>query len=488
MLDGLRFWVYKQILSLLTLVAFRGQKVTPLDTPVDGRVEVVPYSEAFPDLPVPGLFVPTAFPPGDHAGTRERRIAGQDKLLAVLQRVVPRTTPPVPADERAFVKAVYPRWFRKAWPVPPTVAPRLASAPDLLAELATTGPFGSYLRASGSSYELDLSWMDPHPVAPGLLPVGGRAVLDVVDGALVTTSVTSQPALLAALNEDLTTFRHNTSVHLTMLTSFAVASTNCLPGAHPVRRLLHHCFNTVLIGNVEVATAQVAADGFSASIFSHEAPALLEMLTDHVGRFDFWDFEPTTQFARRRTRVTPFPYPYRDNVLALWEPTLDYVTAYVDLYYADDDAVAVDLSIRAWAAELERLLPNGIAFEPTRDWLARFCATLIHVSTVEHDVLNNVVWNYSTLSWLVPTVVPASGELMDQRRAFDLIATIIGTWKPYNMLLSADIAKLALDEPAAEVMRSWITALDRVQDAMTAEGPEDLSLSYPAQLNVSISN
>ena len=42
---------------------------------------------------------------------------------------------------------------------------------------------------------------------------------------------------------------------------------------------------------------------------------------------------------------------------------------------------------------------------------------------------------------------------MDQRRAFDLIATIIGTWKPYNMLLTADIPKLALDPAAAAVMQ-----------------------------------
>ena len=44
------------------------------------------------------------------------------------------------------------------------------------------------------------------------------------------------------------------------------------------------------------------------------------------------------------------------------------------------------------------------------DWLARVCATLIHVSSVEHDIVNNVVWNYSTLGWQIPTVVPLSGE------------------------------------------------------------------------------
>ncbi len=81
----------------------------------------------------------------------------------------------------------------------------------------------------------------------------------VRDGRLATESVGlegvtpehARAAYLAALNEDLTTFRHNVSVHLAMLTSFALASTNHLEAAHPVRRLLHHCFHTVLIGNVE---------------------------------------------------------------------------------------------------------------------------------------------------------------------------------------------------------------------------------------------
>ena len=101
-------------------------------------------------------------------------------------------------------------------------------------------------------------------------------------------------------------------------------------------------------------------------------------------------------------------------------------------------------------------MPNGVAIPVggiTFDWLTRLCATLIHVSTVEHDILNNVVWNYSTFGWLIPTVVPLSGEPMDQRRAFDMVATLIPTWKPYNMLLTSDVPALALDDRAAAVMK-----------------------------------
>ncbi|HLY81804.1 MAG TPA: lipoxygenase family protein, partial [Acidimicrobiales bacterium] len=260
---------------------------------------------------------------------------------------------------------------------------------------------------------------------------------------------------------------------------------------HPVRRLLHPCLQTLLIGNREVAELQLSGRrGFSAMIFSHDHEQLLKMGTDYLRRFDFWDFEPDNQFAARGTTQTPFPYPYRDNVLRLWTETLDYVGSYLRLYYAGDAAVAEDHDLVRWSGELDRLVPNGVGAAErglTRDWLTRLVATVIHVSTVEHDYLNNVTWDYSTLGWIIPTVVPVSGERMDQRRAFDLIATIIGTWKRYNMLLTTDVPSLALDEPARRVMTQWIERLGRIQDDM-ASRPVEPWLSYPAKLNPSISD
>jgi arachidonate 15-lipoxygenase len=246
----------------------------------------------------------------------------------------------------------------------------------------------------------------------------------------------------------------------------------------------------VLIGNRELGELQLGGpSGFAATIFSHDHVGVARMATDRLTRYDFWDLEPDTQFARRGTTTTPFSYPYRDNILELWTVTLSYARRYLALYYPDDASIRSDPHLLAWLDDLDGLLPNGLGPrpEPTADWIARICATVIHLSTVEHDFLNNVAWNYSTLGWLVPTVAPLSGERMDQRRAFDLIATLIGTWKPYNMLLSAGIPELALDAEARTVMTNWIADLKDIQSRMAAGAPQ-LSLSYPANLNVSISN
>jgi hypothetical protein len=493
----LRFWLYRNILAMFTLMAFRRQKVYPLEAPVDGEVRFRPYAEAHPDMPIKGLYLPTTFPPSDRAASRLRRIRLEHWLIAVVRVIAPAHTPPVPTDQAGFLHALYPRWFRKAWPTAPTLPAALADTDDVIAELATDGSFASGLRrVAEDRYELGSDWVSGYPVAPGLAQPGGVATLVARDGRLVTESVRSagtdgakaQAALIAGLNEELTIFRHNVDVHLTMLTPFALATNNTLNARHPVRRLVHHCFDTVLIGNVELAAAQLSGPrGFLANIFSHQADVLLRMVEDHVGRFDIWDFEPPTQFSRRGTTSTPFAYPYRDNVMTFWAVTHDYVERYLAIYYNDDAAVAADAELVSWIAALNRLMSNGVGDDLTRDMLARLCATLIHVSTVEHDLLNNVVWDYTTLGWVTPTVAPLTGEPMDQRRSFDLLATLIGTWKPYNMLLTCDVSKLALDPQAAAVMADWIAALSRLQDEMSAQ-PHDPSLSYPAKLNPSISN
>ncbi len=521
MFARLRFWIYRHIVGLFTWVSFRTQRVEPLQPPTETRVGFRPHAASFPDMPIEGLFDTTSFPASDAPRLRRMRLA--KKLLSLVRRIAPPAAPPVPDDERRYLAALYPASFRRAWPLAPQVPAELKKNragpdPDLIAELAVGGPFACFLRratddevrggqAAADSYVIDLSWMLGHPAFPNLVRPGGKAVLKVQDGRLRTVGLHRQDkwvpaaelrgrrqeseALLAAMNEDVTVFRHCLSVHLATLTPFALATTNCLGLDHPVRRVLHHCFHTVLVGNHEVAEFQLSGpQGFAATIFSHDSRTIARMAAEHLGRYDFWEFEPETWFARQATAETPFAYPYRDNVLELWAATRAYLEAYVRLYYDGDAALRADTELKAWMIELNRLVPNGIRIPeggPTRDWLSRVCATLIQVSIVEHDYVANVAWNYSTLGWIVPTAVPLSGERMDQRRAFDLIATMIVTWKPYNMLLTADVPALALDEAGRRVMTRWIADLGRIQREMEARG-QRLSLSYPANLNVSVSN
>lgn len=505
MLDRVRFFLYRQLVSFFTWISFRTQKVHPLQIPVAETVRFEPYAARFAGMPLPGIYDPVTFPAADRAKPRIAGVRKTKLLFRFLNWLAPKKTGPVPTDERSFLRIIYPFFFRKAWPTAPCTPAALAvNGCDVLAEIAVNGPFASYLKKEGEHYVLDLTWILPYECHDGLTAPGGKALFTVRDGKLATVAIErpegrvdagapgferAKMAVLAGLNEDLTTFRHNIYTHLASLTPFAIATINRLGPNHPIRRLLHHTFDTVLVGNRELGELQLPGpQGFAARIFSHDAPTIAKMAGDHLQRYDFWDFEPPSHFARRGTSETPFDYGYRDNVLRAWNATIDYTREYVALYYVDDPAVTADPEVTAWLDELDRLLTNGIRRDNesfTRERLARLCATLIHHSTVEHDVLNNIVWNYSTLCWLFPTAVPASGQPMDQRRAFDLMATIIGTWKPYNMLLTCEIPNLALDDRAKAVMQRWLDRLQAIQNEME---PERCDLTYPAKWNPSISN
>jgi hypothetical protein len=101
-------------------------------------------------------------------------------------------------------------------------------------------------------------------------------------------------------------------------------------------------------------------------------------------------------------------------------------------------------------------------------------------------VVNNAVWDYSTLNYAIPTVVPESLEHQDVRLSFDLMNTILGTWKRFNMLVDG-VSELALDDDGRRIMTDYVEELQLRQAEMNAE-PCRAGRIYPADLNPSVSN
>jgi hypothetical protein len=512
MLTGPRFALYRRTMAGFLSAGFKKHPIEPLAQPVDTHIDHVAHDELWPDLPLPGVRVASTFIPSDHAERRRLKIRVQMRLRGLLVDLAPTDTPPVPAEELAYLDEIYPREFDRAGVRRPSLPAELRGPDaDVIAELAVRGPFGSFLRqasadevaageAAPDELVVDLSDYLDHPARDGLVRPGGKAVLSATSEGLRTRAVLrdddltpelARRALLAAMNEDMTTFRHNLAVHNVILTDVAIATINSLIARHPVRRLLQHTFHTLLIGNLENCNAHFAgAKSFAATLFSHDAAEVSALAARRLRDFDFHDFTPDTQFQHRGTTETPFPYPYRDNVLELWAATLDYAREYLALYYADDDAVRSDPDLARWADTLDTLLPNPVSRPDgglSREWLARVCATVIHLSTVEHDLLNNVVWDYGTFGFVVPTVVPTSGEHMDRLRALDMLAVLFVTWRPFNMLFESHVEDMALDGQGRRVMLSWLERLRAIQAEMEARG-HDPSLAYPANFNISITN
>lgn len=520
MLARLRYRCYRWILGRVAAKGFSDQQVLPIEIPGADHIDVEPLA---PELA--RLFGPRNFPGTEHATSRARAIRFRRFLLPIVSKIPAATTGPVASDHAGLLEQIYPKRYREIWPHPPAVPPEL-EADDVLAALAVSGPFAMYLQ-HGSALDdvvdlgavvapddlvIDMRCFDAHEPKPGVVAPGGLVVFAVEGDRLRTRSILyagrlhgvgeesfdqASRALLCALNTHLTTMVHNVTFHLAYVTPMAVASTNELDPDHPIRRLLHPALHTTLIGNHEVAQFQiVGARSFATTLFSHDYPTLVTMINSHLDGFRIAQLDPDVAFDRRRLGETGIALPWWDDTMAMWKINLAYAERYVAHAFPDDAAVADDVQLERWAQELDRLLPSGLydhTAYPTsgqpldRRSLARICATFLHTSSVTHDVVNNSVWDYSTLSYAIPTVVPASLEPQDVRLSFDLLNTIIGTWKPYNMLVDG-FSSLALDAGARQIMDDYIEALEARQHTMTDDAARRIGRTFPHDLNPSVSN
>ena len=520
MFARLRFRLYRFLLGRVAAKGFKEHVVWPLELPTSERIEVKPLAPEFPRL-----FAASNFPATEHADQRLKKFEMRARLLPIVSKLPAAETAPIRDDRSAFLEQIYPPRFRRIWPTAPVEPPEFVSD-DLLAALAVSGPFAMYLQHSSTvddldarsrgvaehdDYVIDMTTFDDHPAKPAMLAPGGFAVLGLDGDGLRTRAVVSRGEvhkpgdegyalalrlLLCAMNTHLTTLVHNVTYHLGYVTPVTVASTNELSPDHPIRRLLHPAFQTTLIGNHELAAFQVVGEGaFATKLFSHDYTTLVTLINAHLRAFRPVDLDPEADFARRGLVDSPLKLPFWEDDLALWKINRRYVDRYVRHHYDSDAAVAADRELEAWVVALDRLLPSGLhddqgylsAGQPlTQATLVRLCATYLHTSSATHDVVNNAVWDYSTLNYVVPTVVPESLEHQDVRLSFDFMNTILVTWKPFNMLVDGS-SHLALDDEARLIMDDYVSALLARQAEMDAE-PDRPGRIYPAELNPSVSN
>ncbi len=529
-MSKLRFTLYKAIVARLNQTSFRIQKVQPMQLPSNEEIKTIPFAAVEPRTEIEGLFDMENFPEADDARARLARVRSGKTLMGLLTKFAPDDTPEIPDNAEELVKAVYHRSFKKVWPHEPKEPDALRNTDDLLASLAVSGPFADYLRkmrdtdvqkvaalaqdkqigVSTDDYCIDLLFMEEYPVKQNLMQVGGMAVFGVEGSRLSTKGLySSQPDLfvsprdelwrqhrsrfLAGFNEYLTTIRHNTYIHLIYVTSMTVSTFNSLPPDHAVRRLLHPCFQSALVGNRELAQLQIRGeDAFAARIFSHEHEQVVAMIQDSLSDFSLSGMDPQVNAQQRGVLETPFEYPHRDMVLAYWKLTLSAVTKYLSVFYETEDELSENTAIVKWLERLYQMLPgsdttgDALPEKITIEFLARICAAFIHTSTVTHDVINNMVWNYSTMNHLIPTVVPLGGKRQPQLNSFELILTLIGTWKPYNMLLEGQPFR-ATNESAQKVVDDYLEDLRSMLDHLPTN-PRRPDQVYPDELNYSVSN
>lgn len=201
-------------------------------------------------------------------------------------------------------------------------------------------------------------------------------------------------------------FVHLAGTHL-VSEAIAVATRRNLANVHPLWSLLvPHFEGTLFINNLAVETL-INKGGpidafFGGTIESSQLAAVQARLS-----FDFYKKMTPVDFAERNVaNPANLPdYPYRDDALLVWDAIHDWASQYINIYYADDEAVTGDSELALWASSIASE-GHIVGFKPitSRAQLIDVCTMIIFTASAQHAAVN---FPQRTLMTFAPAVTGA---------------------------------------------------------------------------------
>ncbi len=186
-------------------------------------------------------------------------------------------------------------------------------------------------------------------------------------------------------------FVHLAHTHL-VIEAVAVATHRHLANIHPLWALMVPHFEGTLFINDQAAKSLIAPGGPIDHIFGGTIASSEKAAADARLDFDFiGKMLPADLSARQVRDATMLPdYPYRDDALLVWQAIHDWVREYVQVYYADDAAVAADSELAAWSADLATTgsIRNFPAAISTRSQLIDICTMVLFTASAQHAAVN----------------------------------------------------------------------------------------------------
>ena len=195
---------------------------------------------------------------------------------------------------------------------------------------------------------------------------------------------------------------HIAESHLAM-EAFKVAMERTLSARHPLYQLLEAHFQGLLAINWLARHTLVAPGGGVEHLLANSWAGSTELVKRAYAR---WNFQSRTFRSDLSERglldadSTIPNYPYRDDGLRVWNVIRAFVSDYLDIYYANDNAVASDARSSELGSFLGELnaptaapgdaVPGvpGVPRIATRDDLGVFVTDLIFNSSARHAALN----------------------------------------------------------------------------------------------------
>ena len=499
-------WAARKLLwNKIAIWKFRANKPATIPVPKDdGRaLGVVSLASQFPSIPIPNIRVADHVPADEASVLKSTFYDVQVALYGGLSPMEP-GLPSIDADPNKALQEAYTSGHRACFPAP--TLPAEYQGPVDLGSVAVAGPYACYLeRAPEGGYQWDLRGLARHEHYDGLHSLGVRVLFRVNEAARRLGAVQIDSELgsctlgqprwelstrlaLCAATTHVSLVRHFNGVHLAAGGPFAIATRNCLPASHPLRRLLWpHMFGTQY-SNELVTKGQMAPGGDFDSIFSLTHRGMCTLFQESYEAYDLTVLDPRRDAERRGIADAGFDTPALANREAHFEVMYAHALRYLQIYYASPAALRSDPAVVAWTELLDQLVPNGIRAvlgqEITVESTARLVAAFIYMATVEHEILGTGLWNYQMWTHVQPVRVYRNG----QREPLDVYQRLVNANFNLNVSraqLLQDWSYLALDPAGAGAFREFKQTLERLQQRVGAEPGAAWKIS-PAILEANI--
>jgi arachidonate 15-lipoxygenase len=181
-----------------------------------------------------------------------------------------------------------------------------------------------------------------------------------------------------------------------LIEPFAIATQRQLASAHPLGILLRaHFEGTLLINDL----AQKFLTGTGApvdALLAGTYQASQELSAQAIQKFVFNDSMLPETFTHRGVQDTgALPeYPYRDDSLLIWEAIHQWVSDYLEIYYASNTDVQQDNELQEWLREL--ISPTGGRIQGigqggkinTLEYLVDATTLIIFTASAQHAAVN----------------------------------------------------------------------------------------------------
>jgi len=188
---------------------------------------------------------------------------------------------------------------------------------------------------------------------------------------------------------------HLARTHL-FVGTFVMATHRQLPVSHPLSLLLRPHFEGTLAINDAAQRVLIAPGGGVDRLLSSTIDNSRVLAVRGLQSYGFNSAMLPKQFKQRGVddpNLLPV-YPYRDDALLVWDAIHQWVSDYLNLYYATDEDVQKDAALQAWVAEAQAYDGGRVSDFgedggiQTRDYLVDAATLIIFTASAQHAAVN----------------------------------------------------------------------------------------------------